>query len=60
MLLDLGASVELARINVFSWQSGALSPQHYTLCRADGDVAPDADKVWIDREPDGGIPPIRR
>lgn len=60
MLLDLGTSVELARINAFSWHSGALSPQRYTHCKADGDVAPDADKVWIDCEPDGGIAPIRR
>jgi hypothetical protein len=43
VLLDLGASVELARINVFSWHSGALSPQRYRLWAADGDMAPDAD-----------------
>ena len=47
VLLDLGASVELARINVFSWHSGALSPQRYRLWAADGDMAPDADPAYL-------------
>jgi len=42
VLLDLGTLRDVARINVFSWHSGALSPQRYTLWAADGDVAPDA------------------
>ena len=31
VLVDLGRQMEVARINVFSWHSGALSPQRYTL-----------------------------
>lgn len=42
VVLDLGARLDLARINVFSWHAGPLSPQRYTLWAADGDVAPDA------------------
>ncbi len=49
VLLDLGASIDLARINVFSWHSGALSPQRYTLWAADGDMAPDADQADLSR-----------
>ena len=43
VLLNLGTAVDVARINVFSWHSGALSPQRYTLWAADGDSAPAAD-----------------
>jgi hypothetical protein len=43
VLLDLGAGLDLARINVCSGHSGALSPQRYTLWAAVGDMAPDTD-----------------
>lgn len=34
ILLDLGSPREIARINVYSWHSGALAPQQYTLSAA--------------------------
>ena len=42
ILVDLGESKDIARINVYSWHSGALSPQQYTLWAAVGDAMPDA------------------
>lgn len=35
ILVDLGASTNISRINVYSWHSGALSPQQYTLWASD-------------------------
>ena len=42
ILVDLGESTNIARINVYSWHSGALSPQQYTLWAAAGDTQPNA------------------
>lgn len=42
IFVDLGESVNIARINVYSWHSGALSPQQYTLWAAAGDTQPNA------------------
>lgn len=49
VFLDLGAALEIARINVFSWHSGALSPQRYTLWAADGDGPPDVGVAVLGR-----------
>lgn len=49
VFLDLGTSLEIARINVFSWHSGALSPQRYTLWAADGDGPPDVGVAVLGR-----------
>jgi hypothetical protein len=43
VLVDLGRKVDLARINVFSWHSGALSPQRYILWASDAESAPSAE-----------------
>ena len=49
VMLDLGTSLELARIHVFSWHSGALSPQRYTLWAAEGESAPAAEPADLAR-----------
>lgn len=49
VLLDLGTPRELARINVFSWHSGALSPQRYTLWASDGESVPNPDPADLSR-----------
>lgn len=50
ILLDLGANMDIARINVYSWHAGALAPQQYTLWASDRampDPAPeDLSKEW--------------
>lgn len=43
ILVDLGQATDIARINVYSWHSGALSPQRYTLWASDAESAPSAD-----------------
>jgi hypothetical protein len=43
ILIDLGRRMALARINVYSWHAGALSPQRYTLWVSDGESAPPVD-----------------
>lgn len=35
ILLDLGVGMDIARINVYSWHAGALSPQQYSLWASD-------------------------
>ena len=49
ILVDLGESADLARINVYSWHSGALSPQNYTLWAAAGDTQPNVDSVDLSK-----------
>ena len=51
VLVDLGRSISIARINAYSWHSGALSPQRYTLWASDAESAPtteaaDLSKSW--------------
>ena len=43
VLVDLGRNTSVARINVYSWHSGALSPQRYTLWAAHSESAPAAE-----------------
>lgn len=43
VLVDLGRNTSAARINVYSWHSGALSPQRFTLWASDAESAPPAD-----------------
>ncbi|MDA1276542.1 MAG: GH116 family glycosyl hydrolase [Verrucomicrobia bacterium] len=43
VLVDLGRNTSIARINVYSWHSGALSPQRYTLWASDAESTPSAD-----------------
>jgi hypothetical protein len=31
VLVDIGAAIDISRINVYSWHSGALSPQRYEV-----------------------------
>ncbi len=45
ILVDLGASTNIARINAYSWHSGALSPQQYTLWAADRDTPPNTESA---------------
>jgi hypothetical protein len=40
VLVDLGRKMDLARINVFSWHSGALSLQRYTLWASEAESVP--------------------
>ncbi len=53
ILLDLGESMDLARVNVYSWHAGALSPQQYTLWAADRGPAPDAEPADLSRDWNG-------
>lgn len=51
VLVDLGRNTSVARINVYSWHSGALSPQRFTLWASDAESAPsteaaDLSKNW--------------
>ncbi len=51
VLVDLGRSISIARINAYSWHSGALSPQRYTLWASDAESAltpeaADLSKSW--------------
>ena len=41
--VDLGRNTSVARINVYSWHSGGLSPQRFTLWTSDAESAPPAD-----------------
>ena len=41
IVVDLGRSIALARINVYSWHSGALSPQRYSLWGSNSGTTPD-------------------
>lgn len=50
ILLDLGRTLEVARINVFSWHSGALSPQRYTLWASEAEVAPSATSTNLSQD----------
>ena len=50
ILLDLGRTLEVARINVFSWHSGALSPQRYTLWASEAEVAPSANSTNLSQD----------
>jgi hypothetical protein len=43
VILDLGRPTALSRINVFSWNTGALAPQRYTLWAANAESAPNAE-----------------
>ena len=43
IVADLQRPMDVARINVFSWHSGALSPQRYTLWASDREPAPSAE-----------------
>jgi glycogen debranching enzyme len=51
ILVDLGARLDIARINVYSWHSGALSPQRYALWASERESTADAElpdlpKAW--------------
>ncbi len=43
VVVDLGRTTSISRINVYSWHSGALSPQRYTLWASDAESTPSAD-----------------
>ncbi len=43
VVVDLGRTTSISRINAYSWHSGALSPQRYTLWASDAESAPSAD-----------------
>ena len=43
ILVDLGARTNISRINVYSWHSGALSPQMYTLWASNHNALPHTD-----------------
>ena len=49
VLVDLGRSTSVARINVYSWHSGALSPQRYTLWASDAESAPTTDSADLSK-----------
>lgn len=49
ILVDLGQKTNVARINVFSWHSGALSPQLFTLWASDADSPPSTDPSDLSR-----------
>lgn len=41
--------MDVARINVYSWHSGALSPQRYTLWASDAESAPTAEAADLSK-----------
>lgn len=43
VLVDLGRNTRISRINVYSWHSGGLSPQRYTLWASEAESVPTAD-----------------
>ena len=49
VLVDLGRNTRISRINVYSWHSGALSPQRYTLWASDAGSPPDAEPADLSR-----------
>ena len=50
VLVDIGAAIDISRINVYSWHSGALSPQRYEVWGTARDspdaAASDLSKDW--------------
>ena len=49
VLVDLGRDTGIGRINVYSWHSGALSPQRYTLWASDAESAPNAEATDLSK-----------
>lgn len=49
ILVDLGRRMDVARINVYSWHSGALSPQRYTLWASEAESAPSAEAADLSK-----------
>lgn len=43
ILLNLGESMNIARVNVYSWHAGALAPQQYTLWASERETPPRAE-----------------
>ena len=50
ILLDLGQSMNVARVNVYSWHSSALAPQQYTLWATDREKPSGADRADLSEE----------
>ena len=49
VVMDLGRTTSISRINVYSWHSGALSPQRYTLWASDAESAPDVEPINLSK-----------
>lgn len=49
VLVDLGRNTSIARINLYSWHSGALSPQRFTLWASDAESAPSTEAMDLSK-----------